>query len=46
MPVAWYRFAVTFSRRRSGYLTLILLIGLIGGVAMGSVAAEIGRAHV
>jgi FtsX-like permease family len=39
MPVAWYRFAVTFSRRRSGYLTLILLIGLIGGIAMGSVAA-------
>ena len=39
MPVAWYRFVTTFSRRRSGYLTLILLIGLIGGVAMGSVAA-------
>jgi hypothetical protein len=39
MPVAWYRFAVTFSRRRSGYLTLIVLIGLLGGVAMGSVAA-------
>ena len=39
MSVAWYRFATTFSRRRSGYLTLILLIGLLGGVAMGSVAA-------
>jgi len=39
MPVAWYRFVTTFSRRRSGYLTLILLIGLLGGVAMGSVAA-------
>jgi hypothetical protein len=39
MPVAWYRFTVTFRRRRAGYLTLILLIGLLGGVAMGSVAA-------
>ncbi len=39
MSVAWYRFVTTFSRRRSGYLTLILLIGLLGGVAMGSVAA-------
>ena len=39
MPVVWYRFAATFGRRRSGYLTLVLLIGLIGGVAMGSVAA-------
>ena len=39
MPVAWYRFVTTFGRRRSGYLTLILLIGLIGGIAMGSVAA-------
>jgi hypothetical protein len=39
MPVAWYRFAATFGRKRSAYLTLVLLIGLLGGVAMGSVAA-------
>jgi MacB-like periplasmic core domain/FtsX-like permease family len=39
MRVAWYRFTATFGRRRGGYLTLVLLIGLIGGVAMGSLAA-------
>ena len=37
--VAWYRFAATLGRRWAGYLTLVLLIGLIGGTAMGSVAA-------
>ena len=37
--VAWYRFAATLGRRWGGYLTLVLLIGLIGGIAMGSVAA-------
>jgi hypothetical protein len=37
--VAWYRFRVTFRRRLSGYLTLILLVGLVGGVAMGSLIA-------
>jgi hypothetical protein len=39
MRVAWYRFAATFGRRRGGYLTLVVLIGLIGGIALGSVAA-------
>jgi FtsX-like permease family len=39
MRVAWYRCAATFGRRWGGYLTLALLIGLIGGIAMGSVAA-------
>ena len=39
MRVAWYRFAATFGRRRGGYVTLVLLIGLIGGIALGSVAA-------
>jgi len=39
MRVAWYRFAATFGRRQGGYLTLVLLIGLIGGIALGSVAA-------
>jgi hypothetical protein len=37
--VAWYRFVATFGRRWGGYLTLVLLMGLIGGIALGSVAA-------
>jgi hypothetical protein len=37
--VAWYRFRATFRRRLGGYLTLILLVGLVGGVAMGSLIA-------
>jgi hypothetical protein len=37
--VVWYRFVATLSRRRGGYLALIVLIGLVGGLAMGSVAA-------
>ena len=39
MRVAWYRLPATFGRRRNGYLAIVLLIGLTGGVAMGSVAA-------
>ena len=34
-----YRFPATFRRRWGGYLALAVLIGLVGGVAMGSVAA-------
>ena len=37
--VAWYRYRATFARQLTGYLTVVLLIGLIGGVAMASVAA-------
>ena len=37
--LAWYRFRATFRRRWGGYLALAVLIGLVGGVAMGSVAA-------
>jgi hypothetical protein len=37
--VATYRHRATFHRRRGGYLTLIVLIGLVGGLAMGSAAA-------
>ncbi len=33
-----YRFRATFRRRWAGYLTLVLLIGLVGGVAMAAVA--------
>jgi FtsX-like permease family len=36
---AWYRFRATFRRRRGGYLALALLVGLVGGVALGSLTA-------
>lgn len=36
--VAWYRTRATFGRRWSGLLTLVLLIGLLGGLAMGVIA--------
>jgi FtsX-like permease family len=39
LHVAWYRFRTTLRRRWSGYLALILLIGLVGGVAFGSLIA-------
>ncbi len=37
--VAWYRFRTTFGSRRGGYLAVVVLIALTGGVAMGAVAA-------
>jgi hypothetical protein len=39
LTVAWYRFGTTFRRRWGGYLAIVLLIGLLGGIAMGSIAA-------
>ena len=39
MRVAWYRFRTAFGSRRGGYLSIILLIALTGGVAMGALAA-------
>jgi hypothetical protein len=36
---AWYRFRATFARRVTTYLSVTLLIGLTGGLAMASVAA-------
>jgi hypothetical protein len=36
--VAWYRFRATFGRRWGGYLTVALLVGLVGGLAMGAIA--------
>jgi hypothetical protein len=37
--VAWYRFRVTFRGRWRGLFALVLLVGLLGGLAMGAVAA-------
>jgi hypothetical protein len=39
LRVAWLWFRGTFGRRWSGYLSIVLLVGLVGGVAMGVVAA-------
>jgi hypothetical protein len=36
--VAWFRFRATFANRWSGYLTLVLLIALLGGLALGVIA--------
>jgi hypothetical protein len=38
LGVAWYRFRATLRRRWPGYLVIVLLIGLVGGIAMGSIA--------
>ena len=37
--VAWFRFCATFRRRCASDVSLIVLIGLVGGVGMGAVAA-------
>ena len=39
LRLAWYRLRATFGRRWGGYLSVILLVALIGGVAMASIAA-------
>ena len=36
--VAWFRFRATFKREWTGYLALVLLIGLVGGLALGVLA--------
>jgi hypothetical protein len=36
--VSWYRFRAGFHRRWTGYLSIVLLIGSVGGVAMASIA--------
>jgi hypothetical protein len=39
LRVAWYRFRATFGRRWPGYLAIVIFLGLLGGLAMGSIAA-------
>jgi len=39
LPVTWYRFRVTFARRWGGYLNVAVLVALLGGIAMASIAA-------
>jgi hypothetical protein len=36
--VAWYRFRATLHRRQGSYLAIVVLVGLVGGVAMGALA--------
>ncbi len=36
--VAWFRFQATLRARRGGLLALVLLIGLVGGVALAAMA--------
>ncbi|MGD0853357.1 MAG: hypothetical protein ABSA07_08370, partial [Acidimicrobiales bacterium] len=37
--VGWYWFRANFARRWANYLTIVLLVGAMGGLALGSVAA-------
>ena len=38
LTVARYHFRATFRQAWAGYLSIVLLVGLVGGVAMGSIA--------
>ncbi len=38
LHVTWYRFRATFARRWGGSLAIIVLVGAVGGLAMGSIA--------
>jgi hypothetical protein len=37
--VVWYRFRATLRHRWAAYLSIVLLVGLMGGVAIGAIAA-------
>ncbi|MGO9857605.1 MAG: hypothetical protein ACLPYY_21515 [Acidimicrobiales bacterium] len=37
--LARYRFRTVLAQRWTGYLTVVVLVGLLGGVALGSMAA-------
>ena len=38
LRTAWYRFTTTFGRQWGGYLSVLVLTGLLGGLALGSLA--------
>ena len=38
LRVSWYRLRTTLHKRWSGYLTVVLLVGLVGGIGMASMA--------
>src|ERR1035437_134144 len=38
LRIAWYRYRATCARQLSSYLTVVLLIGLIGGIGMAALA--------
>lgn len=38
LRVVWYRFRATFRRRWHGYLAIVLLLALVGGLALGALA--------
>jgi hypothetical protein len=37
--ITWWRFRTTFGQRRAGYLAIIVVVALVGGLSMASVAA-------
>ena len=39
LTVGWYRFVTTIRQKWSGYVTVAVLIALVGGLAIGSIAA-------
>jgi hypothetical protein len=39
LPVAWYRVRTGFRRRVAGYVSLVVLVALVGGLGLGSLAA-------
>jgi hypothetical protein len=39
VKTAWYRTVVSWRRQWSSFVVLVVLIGLAGGVALGSLAA-------
>jgi len=42
MGLAAYRFRTTLARRWTGYLTIVVLVGLLGGVACQHVHRAVG----
>lgn len=39
MPYAWYRLRATFGSELSSFVSVVLLVGALGGLSMGAVAA-------